>query len=122
MREIDSLRAIAVHREERLQQLETFVDALKTAAAGRDAEIDSLRATAVHREERLQQVETFVDVLKTAAAGRDAELERLTAQADTLKATVAERDRETTLMLNSRSWRFTRPLRALNSLLHWRRA
>ena len=51
------------------------------------------------------------------AAERDLKIESFSTQLETLKAVAAERDRETELFLNSRSWRYTRPLRALKGVL-----
>jgi hypothetical protein len=105
-REIESLRAAAVHREATLQQMESRLGALQTEhqrELGRlTAEREELKALAAAGNERAA-------ALEAAVAERDRETARL-------HAAVAERDRSTALILGSRSWRYTGPLRALARL------
>jgi GT2 family glycosyltransferase len=99
----ESLRAAAVCREERLHQLESQVEALKEAVAERDGVA--------------QRLERQAEALKASVAERESEITRLTTQTELLKATVAEGDCVTNMLLNSRSWRYTRPLRFLKQIL-----
>jgi hypothetical protein len=101
--EAESLRAAAVSREERLQQLQSQVEALKKAVA--------------QREVVAQMLERQVEALKASVTERESEITKLTAQTELLKVTVAEGDRAANIVLNSRSWRYTRPLRSLRQVL-----
>jgi len=51
-----------------------------------------------------------------AIAERDADRESLKAQAEILRAAIAERDQVMQDLLTSRSWRYTHPLRVLKRL------
>ena len=110
-----------------LASVEREIETLKDAAATHVGELErvandaqALRTAAVNREERVQQMESQVEALKTTVAEREGELTRLSAQNETLKTTVAEREGVTNLVLNSRSWRYTRPLRSLMSVVRGR--
>ena len=123
-REIETLKGTAAKYLGELNEAGVQVQKLKVEVTEREGALErlttdaeSLRAAAVSREERLQQLESQVEALKKAAAERDGVAERLERQAEALKATVAERDRVTNLVLNSRSWRYTRPLRSLRHVL-----
>jgi hypothetical protein len=47
-------------------------------------------------------------------------MRQMESQVEALKTTVAEREGLTNLVLNSRSWRYTRPLRFLKSVVRGR--
>jgi hypothetical protein len=104
--ETESLRAAAVSREERLQQLQSQVEALTRALAHREGVAQSV-----------QTLERQVDALRASVTERENEITKLTAQTELLKVTVVERDRVANVVLNSRSWRYTRPLRSLRQVL-----
>ena len=90
-----------------------------------EQEIQTLRGIAAKQVGELNelglQIQSEVEALKTVAVERQGEVTRLTAQAETLKASVTERDRQMELLRNSRSWRYTRPLRSLRSVVGRRR-
>lgn len=119
-REIASLRAAAVDREATLQQLESRLGELQTEhqreLACLTAEREELSAVAAAGNQRAA-------ALEAAVAERDREIARLHAavaerdrETARLHAAGAERDRSTALILGSRSWRYTSPLRALARL------
>ena len=126
-REIESLRAAAVHREATLQQLESRLGAVQTehqrelgcltaerealAAASNDAltnlegDIGTLKAAvaASHdaiaaRDGAVRMLEDQLEALKTTAAERQGDVARLSAHAAALEAALAERDREVTTL------------------------
>jgi hypothetical protein len=123
-REIETLNGTVAKHLHELSELAMQVRTLKVEVAQRECALErmttdaaSLRAAAVSREDRLQQLEIEVEALKKAAAERDGVAQRLEGQVEALKATVAERDRVTNMVLDSRSWRYTRPLRSLRQVL-----
>jgi hypothetical protein len=123
-REIETLKDTAARHLGSLNELGVQVEKLKIEVAEREGsfervttDAESLRTAAVSREERLRQLESQVEALKKAVAERDAITQTLERQVESLKATVAEREQVTNMVLNSRSWRYTGPLRSLRQVL-----
>ncbi len=140
-REIESMRAAAVHREAALRQEKSRLDALQTehqrelglltvdrdqlkalAAAGnervaalegaiaeRDRDTAALRAAGAALEGAVAERDRDMATLRAAVAERGRDIARL-------GAAVAQRDRSSAVILGSRSWRYTAPLRALRRL------
>jgi glycosyltransferase involved in cell wall biosynthesis len=89
--------------ERSLSSIGREIETLKDTVVKLTAEIETLKDTVV---KLTAEIETLKDTVV-----------KLTAEIELLKVTVAERDRVTNLILNSRSWRYTRPLRSLRQVL-----
>lgn len=106
-----------------LESIEQEIQTLRGIAAKHVGELNELglqvqmqKVELANREELLQQRKSELEALKTVAVEHQGEITRLTAQAEALQAAVTERDRQMELLRNSRSWRYTRPLRSLRSM------
>ena len=118
------LGAAVAERDGELQRLTTQLEGMTAVAAERDTELECvatqaevLRVAVAEREGELRRLETQLATAMAVAAEREGELEgeiqRLSAHVDTLKAIGAEHVRQIQTFLNSRSWRYTSPLRSL---------
>ena len=90
--------------------------ALETAVAERDRETAGLRAAVAERDREIATLHAAVTERDRETAGLRAAVVERDRQIARLHAAVAERDRSTALILGSRSWRYTSPLRALARL------
>ncbi len=81
-----------------------------------DEQIDALGWDKQHLQQQASDLARECEALKAALAERDGDRERLEAQAETLRMALAEREQLMQILLNSRSWRYTAPLRALKRI------
>jgi len=95
---------------------------LQAALAERDRTMTTLQAAVAKRDRKTKKFQAAlaerdreVTTLQAALAKRDRETAKL-------QAAAAKRDRSTAVIVGSRSWRYTRPLRALASVWPRRRA
>jgi GT2 family glycosyltransferase len=114
------LEALASERDAELTHLTGERRKLEALVAERDAELTRLtaegrmlEALAAERDATARALEEAVERLKTDVTEFEARMVRLSAENASLKATVAERDHVANMVLSSRSWRYTRPLRSL---------
>jgi GT2 family glycosyltransferase len=114
------LEALASERDAELTRLTAEGRKLEALASERDAELTRLtvegrmlEALAAERDATARALEEAVERLKTDVTEFEARMVRLSAENTSLKATVAERDHVANMVLSSRSWRYTRPLRSL---------
>jgi hypothetical protein len=113
----EALRTNVTVREAAIEELKTAIaklgrdcEALKVEVANLTDQNEALRANVTVREAAIEELKTTIDALGT-------ECGNVNAQNELLKTAVAEAERVTLLVLNSASWRVTRPLRWLKDLL-----
>jgi hypothetical protein len=122
----DDVRTHLVAHSRDAEQLETLlataraseeeVERLRIALAGREEQLEALVATARAFEEEVER-------LRIAVAGREEQLAALEGVRDQLLATEARLDAtevHLNLVLATRSWRLTSPLRAARQVLRWK--
>jgi glycosyltransferase involved in cell wall biosynthesis len=107
-----------------LDGVEKQVQTLRAALAegdgqrqGLEAQVHTLQAALAEGDGQRQSLEAQVHTLQAALAEGDGQRQGLEAQVHTLQTALAEGDRLMQVFLNSRSWRYTRPLRALRRIL-----
>ena len=117
--QLEALKTTDAERQGDVARLSAHTRGMEAALAERDGKVTMLQAALAERDRKTKKLRASVakrDRSTTALQAVLAERDRETAR---LQAAVAKRDRSTALIVGSRSWRYTRPLRALASL--WRR-
>ena len=134
--DVARLSAHAVALEAALAERDRTTTTLQAALAERDRTTTTLQAALAERDRTMTTLQAAVakrdrktKKFQAALAERDREVTTLQAvlakrdrETAKLQAAAAKRDRSTAVIVGSRSWRYTRPLRALASVWPRRRA
>jgi len=105
--ELKPLRgAVAVYQQE-VPKLETQIRNFDSTISQRDEKILQLNNTISHQHEKILQ-------LNNVASQLNHSIDSISQQSKNFSKDVEERTREITMMLNSKSWKITKPLRSIN--------
>jgi len=116
--EIEHLQVSITERDKRIQGLDAEVTSLHEVATerdkriqGLDAEVAGLREGITERDERIQGLDAEVAGLRDGVREREDQIQQFHSQIDSLQIQIGAERLSREVILNSRSWKVTAPLR-----------
>ena len=113
-RKIDELNAGMESRAKRIHELNARLERRARTIQANDRKIDELNARLERRARTIQANDRKIDELNAGMESRAKRIHKLNAGMKSRAASIGERDKTISDLLNSTSWRVTRPLREIS--------